>query len=217
MGHPPIKRMDFAMGQVSPPFVPCNFLRGIAFYGGARIAAARFGSMLGFFVAMIVISAPAGAAEFRTLDLGAPCDAVPAREQARGSVAIPWKQIPGADVYAFTGREYERDLVIMYFCPQGNLFSGNYFFPIEQPEKTVTSYRDVYDLLVSVYGAPFVDSTPWQVGGSTKDPRVISPDPQKYMTMWRTPLLNVNMAIGLNRESEGPGSRVFVVISRRKN
>jgi hypothetical protein len=139
---------------------------------------------------------------------------VPAREQARGSVAIPWKTIPGADVYAFKGIEFNRDLVIMYFCPQGSLLSGNYLFPIEQPQKTVTSYRDVYDLLVSVYGAPFFDTTPWQIGGSTKD--LVSPDPQKYMTAWRTPLLNVNMAIGLNGESEAPGWRVFVVISRRK-
>lgn len=189
-------------------------MRGIAFHRGARIVAARSGAMLGYLIAMILISAPTGAADFRGLDFGAPCNAAPAHEQARGSVAIPWKTIPGADVYAFTGREYNRDLVIMYFCPQGTLFSGNYFFPIEQPEKTVSSYRDVYDLLVAVYGAPFVDTTPWQVGGSTKDPRVISSDPQKYLTSWITPLLNVNMAIRLSNES--PGWRVFVVINRRK-
>jgi len=101
-GTHPDKRMDSVKDQVRHPFVLLNFMRGIASDGGARIVAARFGSMLGCFVAMILIAAPAGAAEFRTLDIGAPCDAVPAREQARGSVAIPWKTIPGADVYAFT-------------------------------------------------------------------------------------------------------------------
>jgi hypothetical protein len=204
------------MAQVSHTFMLFNFMRGSTFYGAARIVAARFGSMLGCFIAVILIAAPADAADFRTLDLGAPCDAAPAREQARGSVAIPWKKIPGADVYAFTGRDYDRDLVVMYFCPQGTLFSGNYFFPIEQPEKAVTSYRGVYDLLIAVYGAPFVDNTPWQVGGSTKDERVINPDPWMYMTAWRTPRLNINMAITQGQESEGPGWRVFVVISRLK-
>jgi hypothetical protein len=209
--------MDSVMGQVSLPFMLFNFMRGTALCGGARIFAARFGSMLGCFIAVTLISAPADAEDFRTLNLGSPCDAVPAREQARGSVAIPWKKIPGANVYAFTGRDYDRDLVVMYFCPQGTLFSGNYFFPIEQPENAVTSYRGVYDLLVAVYGAPFVDNTPWQVGGSTKDERVINPDPRMYMTAWRTPRLNVNMCFVQGNESEGPGWRVFVVISRRKD
>jgi len=103
----------------------------------------------------------------------------------------------------------------MYFCPKGDLAGVNYLFPIEQPEKTISSYRDVYDLLLSVYGAPFFDSTPWQVGGNTKDPSVITPNAQKYMTSWRTPLLNVNMAIRL--DSEIPGWRVFVEIDQRNN
>ena len=210
------KRMDSMMDQVSRLFVPFNFVRAIAFHrSGAGVAGGRFGSMSGCLIAMILISAPANAADFRGLDFGAPCDTAPAHEQARGSVAIPWKTIPGADVYAFTGREYNRDLVITYFCPHGALFSGNYFLPIEQPEKALSSYRDVYDLLVAVYGAPFDDTTPWQVGGSTKDPGFISSDPRKYTTSWMTPFLYVGMAIG--RSNESPDLRVFVMIKRRKD
>jgi hypothetical protein len=203
--------MEFMMGRVSHSFVPLNFTSGIVFHRGRRIIAARFGSMLGRLIAMILISAPAGAANFRGLEFGAPCAAAPAHEQARGSVAIPWKTNPGADVYAFTGREYNRDLVIIYACPQGTLVSGNYMFPVEQLEKTVSTYRDVHDRLVSIYGAPFIDSPPWQVG--TKDPRGISQHPQKYITSWRTPILNVAMSI--LRTNEPPGWRVFVVIDRR--
>ena len=171
--------------------------------------------MLGRFIALILISAPAGAADFQGSDFGAPCDAAIAHDRARGSLAIPWKKLPRGDIYIFNGREYNRDVEIMYFCPKGDLAGVNYLFPIEQPEKTISSYRDVYDLLLSIYGAPFFDSTPWQVGGNTKDPSVITPNAQKYMTSWRTPLLNVNMAIRL--DSEIPGWRVFVEIDQRKN
>jgi hypothetical protein len=178
-----------------------------------RVTAASFSLMLGCLLAVTLAAAPAGAADFRTLDFGATCESVQAHEQARGSVAIPWGKISGADVYAFRGRDYDRDLILMYFCPKGALFSGNYYFPVEQIETAVTSYRNTYDLLVSVYGAPFIDNTPWQVGGSTKDERVINSDSRKYMTSWSTPRLHATISIMPSQESEGPGWRVFVVIS----
>jgi hypothetical protein len=214
-GTQPDTGMDFVMRQGSDPFVPFHFMRGIAVHRSAGIVGARFGSMLGRLIAMILISAPAGAADFGGSDFGAPCDAAIAHERARGSLAIPWNTIPAADIYVFSGREYNRDLGITYFCPKGTLARVNYLFPIEHPEKTISSYRDVYDVLISVYGAPFFDTTPWQVGGNTKDPSVISPDPQKYMTSWRTPLLDVNMTIGLDSESQG--WRVLVVMDQRNN
>ena len=175
---------------------------------------ASVSTMLGRLIATILVSAPVVAADFRTLDIGAQCDSVPAREQARGSVAIPWGEVSGADVYAFKARDYDRDLVLMYFCPKGSLFSGNYFFPVEKLEKAVTSFHNAYDLLVSVYGAPFIDNTPWQAGESTKDERFVSAEPRKYMASWRTPRLHVAMSIMPSHASEGPGWRVFVVISR---
>ena len=174
--------------------------------------------VLAHLLAVIVISAPVGAADFRTLDFGARCDGVQAREQARGSVSIPWKKIPGSDVYAFRGRDFGRDLTLMYLCPKGALFSGNYLFPIEQLETAVTSYHNAYDLLVSIYGAPRFDNTQWQVGAKTKDPRNVNADPRKYMTYWKTSRLNVNMAMMRGYEPEGRGWRsrgwrVFLVLS----
>lgn len=169
------------------------------------------------FLAATLFSAPVvGAADFRTLDLGATCNGVPVREQARGSVSIPWQKISGADIYAFRGRGFGRDLTLMYFCPKGTLFSGNYLFPFEQLETAVASYHHTYDLLVSRYGPPFVDNTPWQVGRSTsevrKHLRFISTDPRKYMTAWKTPRLFIDMAMMPNRESEGRSWRLTVVI-----
>lgn len=167
------------------------------------------------FLAVTLVAAPVGAADFRTLDVGATCDGVPAREQARGSVSIPWQEISGADVYAFRGRDFGRDLTLMYFCPNGTLFTGNYLFPYEQLKTAVTSYHHAYDLLLSRYGAPFFDNTPWQFGRSTsevrKHLRFISQDPRKYMTAWKTTRLFIDMAMMPNRESEGRW-RLTVVI-----
>ncbi len=106
-----------------------------------RITAFRLGSMLGLCLAVTSFSSPLRAADFRTLDFGAACDSVVTREQARGSVPIPGEKISGADVYGFRGREYDRDLVLTYFCPKGVLFSGNYYFPVEGLETAIVSYR----------------------------------------------------------------------------
>jgi hypothetical protein len=88
--------------------------------------------MLASLFTMIVIAAPVSAADFRTLNFGAPCDGARAREQARGSVSIPWKRVEGSDAYAFRGSDFGRDLTVMYLCSKGTLFSGNYFFRVEQ-------------------------------------------------------------------------------------
>lgn len=181
-----------------------------------RVGAVRCRSMSGYLVAAIIVSSPAPAEDFRTLNFGAACDSVQAREQARGSVAISSGKIPGADNYAFRGRDFDRDLTLTYFCPKGILFSGNYFFPVEQLEAAATSYRNAYDLLVSLYGAPYIDTTPWQVGGDTKDERAVASNPRKYMTSWRTPRLHVTVSIMPSDESGEPGWRVFVVLSRSK-
>jgi hypothetical protein len=171
-------------------------------------------------LAAILIAAPVSASDFRTLDLGATCDGVQAREQARGSVSIPSQKNSGAEVYAFRGRDFGRDLTLEYFCPKGTLFSGNYLFPVEQLETAVTSYHNAYDLLVSRYGAPFFDNTPWQVGRSTsevrKHRRFLTLDPREYMTAWKTPHLFVVTHLMSIHESEGRGWRVVVVIGPTK-
>jgi hypothetical protein len=172
--------------------------------------------MLRVLVALALLSAPVGAADFRVLDFGDACASIQAREEPLGSVAIPWQKISGADIYAFKGREFNRELLITYFCPKGTLFSGNYYFPVEPLDVAVTSYRAAYDLLVSMYGAPFFDTSPWQVGANDKDPRAIASDPQKYTTAWKTPRLHVALSLMPNFPSEGPGRRVFIVVTRLK-
>lgn len=173
-------------------------------------------SRLAHLLAVILVAAPVSAADFRALDLGATCDGVKAREQARGSISIPWKKIAGADAYAFRARDFGRDLILVYFCPKGVLFSGNYLFPVEHLQEASTSYHNAYDLLVSRYGAPFFDNTPWQVGRSTsevqKRQRFISLDPRKYMTAWKTQRVFVTMDMMPSRQSERRGWRAFVVI-----
>ncbi len=198
-----------------PPGSETDLLR-LCRWTTIRITAFRLGSMLGLCLAVTSFSSPLRAADFRTLDFGAACDSVVTREQARGSVPIPREKISGADVYGFRGREYDRDLVLTYFCPKGVLFSGNYYFPVEVLETAIVSYRNTYDLLVSIYGAPFIDNTPWQVGGDTKDEHVVSSDPRKYMTGWRIPRLPATVSIMPSHKSENQGWRVFVVISRVK-
>jgi hypothetical protein len=165
---------------------------------------------------LALLSTPVAAADFRTLDFGDTCAPVKVREEAQGSVAIPWNQICGADIYAFRVRDYNRDLMITYFCPKGALFSGNWYFPVEPLDVAVSSYRDAYDLLVSQYGAPFLDSSPWQVGADTNDPLAIASDPRMYMTSWKTAHLHTVMSLMPNLKSEHPGWRVFIVVSRAK-
>jgi hypothetical protein len=83
-------------------------------------------------IVLALLSAPVGAADFRGLNFGDSCASVPSREEARGSIAIPWKSPSGADISRiFKGREYERDLTIVYFCSDGGLLGGNYFFQSE--------------------------------------------------------------------------------------
>jgi hypothetical protein len=103
--------------------------------------------------------------------------------------------------------------MITYFCLKGTLFSGNYYFPVEQLDAAVNSYRAAYDLLVSMYGAPLVDNSPWQVGTSSKDPRAIASDPREYMTAWKTPRSNATISLMPNFPSESLGRRVFIVVS----
>lgn len=168
-------------------------------------------------LAVILVAAPVSAADFRALDLGATCGGVNARELARGSIPIPWQKVEGADAYAFSARDFGRDLTLVYFCPKGVLFSGNYLFPVEQLQEASTSYHNAYDLLVSRYGAPFVDNTPWQVRRSPSEARkhqrsTISPDPRKYMTAWKSSRVFVTMNMMPSHQSEHRGWRVFVVI-----
>jgi hypothetical protein len=122
---------------------------------------------------------------------------------------MPWRGGAGADIYAFTGREFDRDLFFSYFCMHGELFTGNYSFPIETLQQAADSYRDVHARLLSLYGDAFVDNSPWSGNG---DERFIATDPSKYMTNWRTSRVSAAPTIMPNQTGEKSGWRVFLVI-----
>lgn len=166
--------------------------------------------MVSRLLAVILISAPVNAADFRALDFGPPCDGAQAREQGA--------EIAGAGAYAFSGQAFARGLNVRYLCAKEGwpAFVGNYSFPIEPLEKAVTSYHNIYDRLISIYGAPYFDNTRWQVGARTKDQRNIDPDPRKYSAYWKTPRLFVNLVMIRSYKSRVRGWRAFVVISRNK-
>jgi hypothetical protein len=160
--------------------------------------------------ALTMLSTSASAADFRALDIGQSCASAREWEVARGSTPMPGRAGAGADVYAFTGREFDRNLYFSYFCMHGDLFTGNYSFPIESLEQAVDSYRDVHGLLLSRYGDPFVDNSPWN---RDSDKRSIATDSSKYMTNWRTPRVSATLSIMPNQPTEKSGWRVFLVIA----
>ena len=168
--------------------------------------------MLKFGVLILLVS-PAMAADFRTLNFGDTCNATSAAESARGSSPIQWSR---ENVYALKGRDFDRDLTFTYFCPKGVLFSGNFYFPVEEPVIAVSSYHSAYDFLISTYGAPFVDNTPWHVGSGTKDPRTVPSDPRNYLTSWRTARANVAMMLVPQGEGGNAGWQLSIAVIRPK-
>lgn len=167
------------------------------------------------FFALALLSTSVGATDFRTLNFGDLCAGVEAKEKALGSVAVPSKQMAGADIYAFQVREYDRDVFMTYFCPKGKLFTGNYSFPIERFDDAVKSYRHTYDWLVSIYGTPGLDSTTRRVETDAKHSGAGAPDPTNYGAAWQTPRASISLLIVANQPGEVNGWRILVVIGRR--
>lgn len=157
---------------------------------------------------LVLLPITAGAADFRFLDFDAGCTEVEKLEVAAGSVPIPWRSPEDGELHAFRGRAFDREVSIVYFCVDGKLFTGNYFFPDEPLEEAAESYRRIYDELNALYGAPFLDDTPWQNGA--RNPLI---KPRHYAS-WRTSGLSVYAT--LMRRTGAPDStrHVFVVFSR---
>jgi hypothetical protein len=159
---------------------------------------------------LTMLAMSATAADFRALDIGQSCASAREWEVAHGSTPVPGRTGPGADIYAFEGREFDRDLFLSYFCMHGDLFTGNYSFPIESLDQAAASYRDVHDRLLSIYGDTSVDNSPWN---GIADRRSIATDSSKYMTYWKTSRVTATLSIMPNQPNENPGWRVFLVIA----
>jgi hypothetical protein len=161
---------------------------------------------------------PAGAADFRALNFGDSCVDVDKREAALGSVAGPHNHQEGTtgtyDIYEFQVREFERDLHITYFCRNGALLTGNYYFPLEPLETAARSFRDTYQYFESGYGVASADTTPWGSGGLKHWP--VASNPAKYTTYWESANLMATMSIQPNHPEEPSGWRVFIVVRKKQ-
>ena len=160
-------------------------------------------------ILILLFSAKAMAVDFRTLDFGQSCADVSALEKEKGSKGIPWSGEP-KELIAFKGNFFGTDATILYFCPGGVLFTGNYFFPHGSLEEAVRAFHKIYDQVNSTYGEPAGDPTPWQ---KNADPRWVLKDPERWIVDWRTERQFVTLSI---RKKEQPSTiwDVFLVIGR---
>ena len=170
--------------------------------------------MRGFLVTAALISWPVCAADFRGVDLGSSCAPVHDLEKEQGSVPIKWREIEGGELHAFNGREFDRDVTILYFCIDGHLFTGNYYFPLEDLDRAVKSFGEAHDSFEAMYGQPFLDTSPWAFRTDPDlDPRAVSSDPTRYMTTWKTSRVRVTVSLMPRDDKPDPKWQVFIVVS----
>jgi hypothetical protein len=144
------------------------------------------------------------AADFRTLDMGEPCDSVPTREEALASVRIRWSE--QADlIYAFRGNDFGREIVFTYFCPKSHLFAGNYYFPIQPQDKVMETYNDIHARLLALYGTPLLDTADFK-------PAFDGSHREIHQAAWKTSRIMVHLSLADNYPNEIEGRRVLVVV-----
>ncbi len=164
--------------------------------------------MCNVLVACTLLASSVSAADFRVLNFGDRCDSVGALEKALGSREASWPGL-SPDVPAFTGRAFDREVTITYFCVHGKFAVGNYFFPIQPLDDAVQSLHEVYDSLTSTYGAPYTDFTPWH--GANSQFVTVAPDPSKYSAYWRGE--QTHTIISLRPGGDAPGTSWKVAIA----
>jgi hypothetical protein len=152
-------------------------------------------------------------ADFRVLDFEETCAHADQREEALGSTRIGWNP-SGPEYVAFQAQEFERQVSVLYFCPKGVLFTGNYFFPTESTEEALKSLQFLYDSLNSTYGEPFLDNTPWQ---KYSDLRFVSPDPQRYMVTWKSSRVQTTMSLVPGDDKSDSTWHVLVIVRKNKS
>lgn len=166
-------------------------------------------------VLTLLLAAQLQAADFRTTDFGDSCALIANREAALGNEPIKWGE-DNANVRAFKAHEFGRDVPVVYVCLKGVLRLGNYFFPQQEKDAALETLRATYDGLISTYGVPFLDSTPWQYGEGTIHPWVVASEPQGYRASWKTPTISFYTALMLRGDQAGPNWGVIVVFSKNE-
>lgn len=118
----------------------------------------RFSSLLISFVVTgaALLAGPAGAADFRVMDFGAPCDRIVSLEEARGSGAFDGK-LPSGYQFAFRIRELDRDALAVYSCDDGKLFRGGYIFDAKDEADAATLYAAIKKRITRERGTPAYD------------------------------------------------------------
>src|SRR5580658_7401821 len=101
--------------------------------------------MKSYLLLLVILAARADAADFRVLNIGDACVGVEAKEAALGSKSVPRNDTPRTVAHAFEAKEFGRDLVVLYLCDEGRLYSGNYRLPLEGLEDAVKSFRNLHD------------------------------------------------------------------------
>jgi hypothetical protein len=165
-------------------------------------------------VACAFLASSVGAADFRVVNFGDSCDSVRALEKALGSREASWPGL-SPDVPAFTGRAFDREVTISYFCVRGKFAVGNYFFPVQSLDDAVESLHEAYDSLNSTYGAPYTDATPWH--GANSRFITVAPEPSKYTAYWRGERANTIISLRPGGDPSGTKWKVAIAISQTAN
>jgi hypothetical protein len=170
--------------------------------------------MRNILAACALLVSSAGAADFRVVNFGDSCDSIRPLERALGSREASWPGL-SPDVPAFIGRAFDREVTISYFCLRGKFAVGNYFFASQSLDEAVESLHEAYDSLVSTYGAPYTDATPWH--GANSRFVTVAPDPSKYSAFWRGD--RVNTIVSLRADGDAPDAKwkVAIAIGRPPN
>jgi hypothetical protein len=160
-------------------------------------------------LATMIFAMSATAADFRALDFGQSCLAIPEWEASHGSSRTRWPAPRSGESYAFSVEQFDHVLVASYICANGSLLTGNYFFPVESWAQAIESYRTTYQALRSIYGDAIIETLPWSRKEDSVPPSITHP--RGYMTSWKTPKVSVMMNIGPSEQWEAPGWRVVIL------
>lgn len=104
----------------------------------------------------VLLAGPAGAADFRVLDFGAPCAQIVTLEEARGSGSFDGK-LPSGYQFAFRIRELDRDALAVYSCDGGKVFRGGYIFDAKDEADAAALYATIKKRVTRERGTPSYD------------------------------------------------------------
>ncbi|HEY2677831.1 MAG TPA: hypothetical protein VGI65_12745 [Steroidobacteraceae bacterium] len=164
--------------------------------------------MRAYFVALTILASSAHAAEFRGSELDRVCTSIPEREHALESQVV----LSAFNQYRFTGRAFDREVVMLYLCPGGVLSSGNYLFANHFYNDVVSDFRAAYVGLSSIYGAPFSGGALPSQGMNDKSFPRIGNEPKTYIASWKGPDFFASMALSSQGDAAGLTWHVIFMI-----